>query len=127
MEGKSAAEQGVAAPPGPAEPVVGGREVDERLAARPVDQRPEEEPAEDDERAAPAGPGPTLVLRPQLVWRLLGPALILLAMALVAVGRLRAVPVAFVLAASGAALLPAWRDRVEVGEATIVKRAWRGR
>jgi hypothetical protein len=97
MQRKSAGEQGVAEPVGSAVPVV----------ASP--------------RARPA-----LVMRPQVGWRALGPGLILLAVLLVAVGRLRAVPVAFVLAAAGAALLPAWWDRLEVSEAAIVRRAWRG-
>jgi hypothetical protein len=104
MQARSGGEQGVAEPVAPADPVA---------------ERPE----------APAARGsrPALVMRPQLGWRVMGPGLILLAVVLVAVGRVLAVPVAFVLAAAGAALLPAWWDRIEVSGSTIVKRAWRGR
>jgi hypothetical protein len=108
MQPKPAGEQHATAPGAPAE----------RLA--PVD------PVESSPPAAPASRArPALVLRPQLPWRALGPGLILLAVALVAVGRLRAVPFAFVLVVVGAGLLPAWWDRLEVGETAIVRRAWR--
>jgi hypothetical protein len=70
---------------------------------------------------------PTLVLRPQIGWRAVGPILILLAFAALAVGRRQAVPAAFLLGVLGAAFLPAWLDRVDVGETTIIRRSLRGR
>ena len=70
---------------------------------------------------------PTLVLRPQLHWRLVGPALILLALLVLAAGRLRAAPIAFVLVVIAVPFLPALRERVEVGPRSIVHRRWRGR
>jgi hypothetical protein len=77
---------------------------------------------------APASPGtPALVLRPQAQWRAVGPGLIVFALLLVAVGRLRAVPVAFVLGVAGVAFLTAWWDRLDVGATTVLRRSWRGR
>src|SRR5262245_13997720 len=108
MQPKPAGEQRATAPVAPAE----------RLA--PVDPPAAAPPDAPARRARPA-----LVLRPQLPWRLLGPGLLLAAVLVVAVGRLRGVPFAFVLGAVGAALIPAWWDRLEVGETTIVRRAWR--
>jgi hypothetical protein len=70
---------------------------------------------------------PTLVLRPQIGWRVVGPALIALAFAALVVGRRQAIPVAFVLGVLGAGFLPAWLDRLEVGETTIIRRSLWGR
>jgi hypothetical protein len=67
------------------------------------------------------------VVRPQIAWRVIGPALIALAFAALVLGRRQAIPVAFVLGVLGAGFLPAWLDRLEVGETTIVRRSLRGR
>lgn len=68
---------------------------------------------------------PRLVMRPQLPWRIAGPLLLLVALLTFAAGRLRALPFALVFAAAGVALLPAWRDRIEVGANVIHRRTWR--
>lgn len=70
---------------------------------------------------------PTLVLRPQIHWRAAGPALILFALLLLAVGRLRAAPFALVFLAIGVAFLPSVWQRVDVSPHTIVKRSLRKR
>jgi hypothetical protein len=95
---------------------------DER-AAEPSDLLPERSPASEHEPT----PAPALVLRPKLQWLAAGPGLVLLAVLLLATGRLLAVPVALVLGAAGVAFLPAWRDRVDLGPDRVVRRSWRGR
>jgi hypothetical protein len=66
------------------------------------------------------------VLRPHIHWRATGPALILLAIIVLAAGRLTAAPIALVILAIAAAFLPALWERVEVGPSTIHQRRWRG-
>jgi hypothetical protein len=84
--------------------------------------------------SAAAGPGPrraaklpTLVLRPQIHWRAIGPALILLGILVLAVGRLDAAPIALLFLLVAAGFLPALWERVEVGPTTIHQRRWRRR
>jgi hypothetical protein len=68
---------------------------------------------------------PTLVLRPQLHWRAVGPALIVLAMLLLAVGKLLLVPFALVFLAIGVAALRTFWERVDVSPGTIVQHSLR--
>jgi hypothetical protein len=68
---------------------------------------------------------PTLVLRPQIHWRVAGPGLILFAFLLLAVGRLRAVPFALVFLALGVAFLPALWERLDVSPRTVEQHRWR--
>ncbi len=63
---------------------------------------------------------PTLVLRPQIHWRAIGPALIFFALLLLPVGRLKAVPFTLVFLAIGIAFLPALFERVDVSPRSIV-------
>jgi hypothetical protein len=68
---------------------------------------------------------PTLVLRPQIHWRLAGPGLILFALVLLAAGRLRAAPFALILFVIGVTMLPAIWERVDVSPDTIVHHGFR--
>jgi hypothetical protein len=63
---------------------------------------------------------PTLVMTPQVQWRVGGPVLLLAAVAVVVLGPIWTLPLAVVLAATGVSLLPALRDRLEVG-ATFIR------
>jgi hypothetical protein len=98
---------------------------DERASELTVSP-PEPTPVVADVRARESADRPTLVLRPQIHWRVAGPALILFGLVLLAVGRLRAAPFALVFFAIGAAFLPALWDRVDVGPDTIGQRSLRG-
>jgi hypothetical protein len=86
---------------------------------------PDPTPVVSEARERDGAERPTLVLRPQIHWRIAGPALIVFGLLLLAVGRLRAAPFALVFFAIGAAFLPALWDRVDVGPGTIGQRSLR--
>jgi hypothetical protein len=97
---------------------------DERASELTVSP-PDPTPVVSDARERESADRPTLVLRPQIHWRVAGPALIGFGLLLLAVGRLRAAPFALVFFAIGAAFLPALWDRVDAGPGTIGQRSVR--
>lgn len=98
---------------------------DERAAER-IDSPPGPEVSDRPERQR--ADTPTMVLRPRIQWRVAGPALILFAFLVLAVGRLSLIPLAFALVVLviAFAFLPALWERIEVGPTTVRYRTWRG-
>jgi hypothetical protein len=100
----------------------------EERAAEPA-ARPEPPTASPSTTVPPrqVRPGPRLVLRPKVQWMVAGPALLFLALVVVAAGRLAGVLPGLVFAAVGVLFLPALRERIDVGTSMVVQRSWRGR